>query len=317
MKRIVFVFSIAYILLSSVGAWAGPMKVFVSISPQKYFVEKIGGDLVDVTVMVPPGANPHNYEPKPRQMVDLSKARIYFALGVTFEDVWLDKIASANPDMKIVHTEKGIIKIPMETHRHHDHDSSPGETKSDGDHHHGADHGILDPHVWTSPVRVGIMAENIYQALVGIDPDNKKTYEAGRQAFMRELDGLDSEFRKILAHSQGMKFMVFHPAWGYLAHDYGLVQIPVEVEGKEPKPAPTQGIDRTRPGRGGADHFCPASNVHQKRLRHCRGHRRAGGPGRSPGRGLGPQLDRAGQTIQGGPQIEDPHGKLRDMNSAA
>ena len=234
MKRIALLFLIAFILLNPAGALAAPMKVFVSISPQKYFVEKIGGDLVDVTVMVPPGANPHNYEPKPRQMVDLSKARIYFALGVNFEDVWLDKIASANPDMKIVHTEKGIVKIPMETHHHHDHEESPGKADSDEDHHH---QGILDPHVWTSPVRVKIMAENIYEALVGIDPDNKKTYEDGRRNFMKELDGLDSEFRKILAHSQGMKFMVFHPAWGYLAHDYGLVQIPVEVEGKEPKPA--------------------------------------------------------------------------------
>ncbi|RPJ19644.1 MAG: hypothetical protein EHM26_07190 [Desulfobacteraceae bacterium] len=92
--------------------------VFVSIPPQKYFVEKIGGNFVQVSVMVPPGANPHIYEPRPNQMTALSKSRIYFAIGVTFETVWLPKFAKLNPQMRVVHTDQGIDKMAMSAHHH-------------------------------------------------------------------------------------------------------------------------------------------------------------------------------------------------------
>ena len=105
--------------LRSTSATAGePIPVFVSIPPQKYFVEKIGGNLVNVSVMVQPGANPHIYEPRPNQMTALSKTRIYFAIGVTFETVWLPKFAKLNPQMRIVHTDKGIDKMAMVAHHH-------------------------------------------------------------------------------------------------------------------------------------------------------------------------------------------------------
>jgi len=122
-------FKIAWSLLSAIvfvgfifPGWvqaADPTKVFVSILPQKYFVEQIGKDLVDVRVMVKPGTSPVTYEPKPKQLADVSKAMIYFSIGVPFEKVWLKKIAAANPQMKVVHTDHGIEKIPMAAHARH------------------------------------------------------------------------------------------------------------------------------------------------------------------------------------------------------
>ena len=213
-------------LWAGVGRGEGPLPVCVSILPQKYFVEKVGGSLVHVSVMVPPGANPHLYEPKPGQMAALAKVKIYFAVGVTFEDAWLPRLAAINPEMKIVHTEEGIQKIAMETHH-------PGEEG-------GAeppDHqGIKDPHIWLSPPEVKIQARNILRALQEVDPAHKAVYERNFEAFEKEIEALDQELRKIFAGKRGMKFMVFHPSWGYFARAYGLTQVPVELEGKEPKP---------------------------------------------------------------------------------
>ena len=204
--------------LSGNASFAGePIPVFVSIPPQKYFVEKIGGSLVHVSVMVPAGANPHIYEPRPSQMTALSKSRIYFAIGVTFETVWLPKFAKLNPRMRIVHTDKGIDKMAMVAH-HHDNPSS------------------LDPHVWVSPPEVKIIARNILETFMEMDPSNSRTYQSNEEAFLKEIDGLHKDLTEIFKDKKGLKFLVYHPAWGYLARTYGLEQVPVEIEGKEPKP---------------------------------------------------------------------------------
>ncbi|MEJ2101493.1 MAG: zinc ABC transporter substrate-binding protein [Desulfobacterales bacterium] len=196
--------------------------VFVSIEPQKYFVQQIGQALVDIEVMIPAGADPHTYEPKPRQMVALSKARLYFAIGLhPFEDTWLKKIASSNPDMKVVHTDRAIQKIPMTTGRRNE-DLQAGEP---------------DPHIWLSPPLVMKQAQTILNALVEIDPANRTVYEANFQAFISKLEALDADLKNIFADKQGLQFMVLHPAWGYFAQTYGLKQVPVEIEGKDPKPA--------------------------------------------------------------------------------
>jgi zinc transport system substrate-binding protein len=232
---------IVLLLLAAIGfclsldvsqASAEPIPVFVSILPQKTFVEKIGGPLVTVSVMVLPGANPHNYEPKPGQMTALSKALVYFAIGIGFEDVWLKRFGSASPKMKIVQTDRGIEKIPMVTHHH--------EERTDGKKKHaphGGRHGIADPHVWLSPPNVKIIAKNISEGLSEVDPAHRATYEENLRKFETEIDELDAELRKIFSDRKGSKFMVFHPSWGYFAQAYGLEQIPVEIEGKEPKPS--------------------------------------------------------------------------------
>ena len=248
------------------------LPVFVSIVPQKYFVQQIGKDLVDIQVMVQPGASPATYEPKPKQMVDLSKAKIYFAIGVPFENVWLEKIAAPNPDMRVIHTDHGIRKLAMEVrhdhdghaeehheggHDHekgehhgeakhdedrHDHEKGEhhGEAEHDEDHHDHRGHTGLDPHIWLSPPLVKIQARNILDALQKADPAHLSVYEANFQEFAERIDQLDADLKKTFTGKKGLQFMVFHPAWGYFAHAYGLKQVPIELEGKDPKPAQLQ-----------------------------------------------------------------------------
>jgi len=196
----------------------------VSIVPQKYFVEKIAGDLAQVTVMVPPGASPATYEPRPSQMRALSRADLYFAIGVPFEKAWLPRFAAQNPKMKIVDITEGIRKVPMAAHDHdhgHEGDRHPHET--------------LDPHVWLSPPLVKILARNIAEALEKADPVHADTYRKNFAAFDRDLDALFATLKKRLAPCRGHAMMVFHPSWGYFARAFGLKQIPIEIEGKEPR----------------------------------------------------------------------------------
>ena len=234
-----FMFLLTWIIA---GAASAKVDVFVSIAPQKYFVQQIGKDLVEVHVMVQPGADPHTYEPKPRQMVALAKTQLYFAIGVEFEKARLKKISAANPQMKVIHTDEGIRKIPMPAHQHHDEEEndqtsahSAEAEHGDGDEPHG--HGGLDPHIWLSPPLVMQQAQTILAALQAVDPLHRSNYEANYEAFSSEIAALDAELKDIFSGKQGLQFIVFHPAWGYFAHAYGLVQVPVEIEGKNPKPA--------------------------------------------------------------------------------
>jgi zinc transport system substrate-binding protein len=215
---------------------AKPMEVFVSIVPQKTFVEKLGGDLVKVSVMVQPGANPATYEPKPRQMTALSKAKAYFTIGVPFETVWLDRISAANSGMTVIHTEDGIEKRVMEDHYHGEKGPLDHEDK---EHEQGrGNRRVKDPHIWLSPPLVKIQARNILDGLLRIDPPHGASYKSGYKEFIAELNALDTKIKGIFAgKGKGMEFIVFHPAWGYFADAYGLKQVAVEIEGKEPGPA--------------------------------------------------------------------------------
>ncbi|MBU0986563.1 MAG: zinc ABC transporter substrate-binding protein [Proteobacteria bacterium] len=233
-KRVVFTLLFAFLFAGPVCFAEPPLKVFVSILPQKYFVEKVGGDLVNVLVMVEPGANPAIYEPRPRQMVALSKTKIYFAVGVPFEKAWLEKISATNSGMHIVHTEAGIEKRTMKSHYHYEKvaEQHPAEKGSEYRH-----HGIKDPHVWLSPSLVMIQARNILQTLLAVDPLHRAAYIENYRKFILELVVLDAELLRFFGEKKaGTEFIVFHPAWGYFAQTYGLEQVPIELEGKEPKP---------------------------------------------------------------------------------
>jgi zinc transport system substrate-binding protein len=228
--------------------------VFVSILPHKYFVQQIGKELVDVRVMVQPGSDPHTYEPKPQQMVAISKAKLYFAVGIEFEEAKLSKIITTNPKIKVIHTDHGIKKRDMEAHQnHHDgHEEEHHEDdhhKADRDHekgeHHGEEahdkvhheHAGLDPHIWLSPPLVKIQAQQILTALKEIDPANSESYDKNFNEFAAQISQFDAELKKIFLGKTGLQFMVFHPSWGYFADTYGLKQVPIEIEGKDPKPA--------------------------------------------------------------------------------
>ncbi len=197
--------------------------VAVTILPQAEFVRAVGGDKVDVTVIIPPGASPHTFEPSPTQMTALAEARLYFQLGsgLGFELAWMDRFISLNEDMQVVNNSQDIELITVEAHEH---DEQAEEEYPAG----------TDPHIWLSPRNAGIMVSQICRELVRIDPENEDYYCENRDNYLERLDVLDKEIRDNFKGVENRQFIVFHPAWGYFARDYGLSEIPVEVEGKEP-----------------------------------------------------------------------------------
>lgn len=235
---VIIVYVFISIFYSGYGFAGNPVPVFVSIPPQKQFVQQIGKDLVDIQVLVEPGADPHTYEPTPRQMAAISKAKLYFAIGIEFETAKLDKIVATNPKLKVIHTDHGIQKIPMESHHEH----TAGQHETDMRHGHDQEEmhhskGLPDPHIWLSPSLVMIQALTILNALQEMDPENSAVYEKNYNTFISDLTKLDQDLKNTFSGNPGLKFMVFHPSWGYFAHAYGLEQIPIEIEGKAPKPS--------------------------------------------------------------------------------
>jgi zinc transport system substrate-binding protein len=207
------------------------INTIVSILPEQTFVKAIGGDKVNVSLMVLPGNSPHTYEPKPSQMKDIANATLYFAIGVEFENVWLEKFKNLNKQMKIIDLSSGIKKRSMKT-AHHDKKHDQHHNKE-----HVGEHQGSDPHIWTAPMNVKIIAKNIYETLIKIDPANTDYYMQNYKKFISHIEETDHKIQNILSKTpEGTKFMVFHPSWGYFAHAYGLKQLPVEIEGKSPKP---------------------------------------------------------------------------------
>jgi zinc transport system substrate-binding protein len=183
------------------------VNVAVSVLPQGYFVEQIGGEHVSVLVMVEPGHDPISYEPKPGQLEALQERVAYFSTDVPFEDDWLDDIAAANPSMQMVDGTQGIALV-------------------DG-----------DPHIWLSPTLVKIQAQTIYDTLIELDPDHQSDYQANLDAFLAEVEALDNYIAETLKTVKGKKIIVTHPAWSYFADDYGLEMIPMSPDGREPDAA--------------------------------------------------------------------------------
>ncbi|MDW7681111.1 MAG: zinc ABC transporter substrate-binding protein [bacterium] len=208
------------------------LKVVVTILPLADFVEQVGGDLVAVTVLVPPGSSPHAYEPLPSQMIDVAEADMLVAVGapIEFELVWLDKLREMNRHLTVVKASQGIpLQKSLSPHSH---------AHQSGKHHHDDN---LDPHIWVSPRNAIRMVKNISQALTELDPEHREFYEKNNTAYINQLDALDQEIRRQLSEKKNRKFMVFHPEWGYFASEYGLDQIPIELEGKQPT---AQGLKR-------------------------------------------------------------------------
>ena len=220
---------IALVTVFLIGTLASPylvpktanekMKVIVTIPPQAEFVEKLGEDKVDVIVMVPPGASSHTYEPTPSQMVEVSEAKMYAKVGsgVEFELKWMDKIIEQNKDMLIVDCSNGITKI--------------GE----------------DPHIWNSPINAKKMVENICAGLIEVDPEHEDYYIENKNMYLQELDAADAYIHERLDKFTNRAFMIYHPAFGYFADEYNLMQLAIEHQGKLPTPSIIQNcIDLAR-----------------------------------------------------------------------
>jgi zinc transport system substrate-binding protein len=184
----------------------GRLIVAVSILPQVEFAERLGGDHVTVIPVIPPGANPHGFEPSPGQLTALSGARLYALVGsgLPFEVSWVGKLRAVNPSVTVVNCAAGITLIER------------------------------DPHIWLSPRLAATMVTNLCAGLVSVDPEHRTEYETNRDRYLDSLAVVDRELAGALAGMAGRRFMVYHPSWGYLARDYGLEEIAVEDEGKEP-----------------------------------------------------------------------------------
>jgi zinc transport system substrate-binding protein len=209
-------------------AVAGRMQVAVGVAPMQHFAQKIGGNLIQTTVLVPAGADAHTYEPKPSQMRAIAGASVYLSTGLEFEEAWEARLKGANPRMAFIHTDEGLKKMVMpEHHEEHAHTAA-----------HGHEEVEMDPHIWVAPSMVRQMVVKVADAFAKADPAHAKVYAANLSAYLKEIDAVDAQLKGLFAGIPADKrtFLVFHPAWGYLARDYGLTQSAIEFEGKEPTP---------------------------------------------------------------------------------
>ena len=212
-------------------AETGRLQVVASIAPLSYFAERIGGSHVSISVMVPPGGNPHSYEPSPRQMVRLGEATLFIKAGsgVEFELDWMERFLSLNRRLRVCNAVEGVRLLPIK------HEEEPGA------HHHGR----YDPHYWLTPANGVIIAKNVERALVLADPANREDYAVNSAKLIAELQLLDREIMRKVAGLKSRRFLVFHPAWGYYADAYGFEQIAVEEEGKTLTPGQMQRVIET------------------------------------------------------------------------
>jgi len=218
---------------------SGKIGLLVTIVPQAEMVEFIGGEHIDITIMVPPGESPHSFEPTPEQMKKVAEATAYFKVGsgVEFEIAHMDTILEQNSGLKVFDCSEDISVISFDEHY-----GKEGHNEEEKEHEHEDehDHGGTDPHIWTSPVNFKKMAEVVYNSLVEIDLDHQEEYYANYQAYISKLENLNTNVSNLLQPYTGRSFMVYHPAWGYFGDSYNLKMIAIEDEGKQPGPA---GID--------------------------------------------------------------------------
>ncbi len=212
---LLFVYFFSPIQLSAGNATE--LEVFVSIPPQKWLCEQLGSDFLKVRILVGKGQEPHGFEPTPRQIQLLAGATLFFTVGMEFEREIVRRLQTGSPDLRIVDSSREIQKISIS----------------------GAGHGHktgLDPHVWLSPINLKKMASVMASALVEKDPEHAEVYENNLLSLNSRLDRIDKSIAKKLAPFRGASFFVFHPAFGYFAHNYHMNQVAVETGGKSPTP---------------------------------------------------------------------------------
>ena len=210
--------------------------ITVTLEPLRYFTEAIAGDQYQVVSMVPKGSSPETYDPTPQQLVALNKSQAYFRIGhIGFEQTWMDRLASNSPQLKFFDTSEGIDLIRTAGHQH-------------GDHYHA---GGVEPHVWNSANNAIILAENIYQALCELDVSHQSYYKERLDSLKQAIQQTDQTIRELLQKAD-RTFLIYHPALSYFARDYGLKQISIEEEGKEPSPAQLKTLIET----------CRKENIH-------------------------------------------------------
>lgn len=218
-------FLILIAIITLVGCVATPTHdkptVTVSIAPLAYLVEQIADTTVNIEVLVPETTSPETYEPTVRQVQNLGKSTLYFTIGlIDFEQALTQKIESSSPQTTCVNLSQGLELL--EGTCGHDHGNASG-------HHHG-----VDPHIWLSPSYMKAMAENITTLLCEHYPERATLYRENFAVLASAIDTLDAQLQDEFAHSAAKSFAIVHPSLTYFARDYGLRQLSLEVDGKEP-----------------------------------------------------------------------------------
>lgn len=229
-KIFFFLITVLFISCGRNSSDQGNKIITVSIAPFKYFVEEIAGNDFTVNIMVPAGADPHTYEPFPEQINKLRKSAGYISNGyLGFEMNWLDRFYETNPTMKKLSLGDGID--PLASEHHHE-----------GGHMEGA-----DPHYWVSPRCAFVIAASVEKFLIELNPLQKQKYETNFQLLISKIQEVDARAKELFSQLSSKDFMIYHPNLAYIARDYGLEEIPVEFEGKEPTPFRMKElIDRAR-----------------------------------------------------------------------
>lgn len=227
-KKGIFKLAMLVVAMAACSVFAADKLVIaVSVAPYANILQSIGGSEVEVVVMVPAGANPHTYEPRPDVLKRFAKAQYYFSDGSGMDKAWLPRFKGVNKNIQIVDISKSVSWM------------------QEIDHHHAGkheEHPEIDPHIWTSPRQASMVAFNMRFALSKIRPEKDSYFVMNHATFVRKLDNVEGQLKDAVREVPGKNraFIVFHPSYGYLARDYGLTQYTVEVKGKEPKPKDLQ-----------------------------------------------------------------------------
>lgn len=239
----VLIISFFVMLLSACGGKREVEKVVsVTIEPQRFFVEKIAGDKFAVNCVVPAGQSPETYDPTPQQMIQVGRSMAYLRIGpIGFEQAWMDNIKENNPGLKIFDLSQGIslLKEPEEAEGS-EHHHEEGE-----EHHHHHHPGGVDPHTWSSIAGAKVIAKNTLDAFVALDPENQAYYQGNYDLLMQEIGETEKTVSGLLQPLTSRTFIIYHPALTYLANEYGLTQLCIEMDGKEPSPAQLKDLVET------------------------------------------------------------------------
>jgi zinc transport system substrate-binding protein len=217
--------------------------VAATILPLGDFCKNIGGDRVTVTVLIPPGASPHAFEPSPTAVAKATSARVFVYVGAGL-DPWAARLlkAQANPGQVVVRAVAGIPLIQeVGAHKHEEHGAK--EPEEAGRHRHEGG----NPHVWLDPVLAQDICRRIAQALIQVDPEHKNVYEENLARYLGQLENLDQDIKKSVAAFHQKDYVCFHDAYAYFSRRYGLKEVGVieAAPGREPSPGHLQKIIAT------------------------------------------------------------------------
>lgn len=228
----IYILLTALLLLTACGGKLADGKVVtVTIEPQRFFAEKIAGDKFAIHCVVPSGQSPETYDPTPKQMVQIGQSEAYLQIGyIGFELVWMQKIRENNPDLKIFDVSEGMKFVKETEEEEHEHETDDG-------HHHHHHAGGIDPHIWSSIEGAKVIAWNTLNAFIELDKENTVYYWKNYNDLLAEIDKTEAVIKRLLDPLADRTFIIYHPALTYFADEFDLVQLCIEMDGKEPSPA--------------------------------------------------------------------------------